>query len=157
MSYSNELLYGLAADLATAGVGVWKPDTAYAETDRGIVVDDLPESPFEVVAVSLYADSTEPTYRRDVETVVSYVQVRIRLADPDEARSVQDTLRDRYHRCRRTLGGHIVTGRQESRAPLGPDQNNRFLYTQNFAFRGLRERSTEAPIGTPGAPDDANT
>lgn len=144
MGYVTDLLYGLAVDLDELDVGVWRPTAAYTATERGIVLNDLPEDPDEVVSLSHYADAEDATYRRDVESVVTFVQVRLRVRSNATGRDLQDLIRDRYHRRRVALtgGALIVTGRQQSRGPLGPDQNGRWLFSQNFTFSGLRARST---------------
>lgn len=145
MSYTNDLLDGLAVDLAALGVGVYEPNTAYSPGVRGIVIEDLPQTPDEVVAIGVYATDDLPTYRRDQESVVTFVQIRLRLRSAAEARDLQDQIRDRYHRRRVLLTAGAtqigVTGRQVSRGPLGPDGNLRHLFTQNFSFTGLQARS----------------
>lgn len=144
MGYVTDLLYGLAVDLDELEVGVWRPGAPYTATERGIVLNDLPEDPDEVVSLSHYADAEVGTYRRDVESVVTFVQIRLRVRSNADGRDLQDLIRDRYHRRRLALGptgAIVVTGRQQSRGPLGPDQNSRWLFTQNFTFSGLRARS----------------
>lgn len=139
------LLDGLATDLHTQGLGVWRPDSPYTPTERGIVLHQLPEDPPELISLTPYAEAEVPTYRRDQEVVVRFVQIRLRLVDPNAAYALQTRIRDRYHRRRITFAVAddllTVTGQQQSRGPLGQDQNARFLFTQNFSFTTLLART----------------
>jgi hypothetical protein len=147
MNVDEVLLRGLAQDINDQEWGLWTPNDVYAEDARGIVLEDLPETPSEVIALSPYAESTTgDTYRRDVETSVWFIQIRVRTESAKVGRDLQSQMRDRYHRRRITLEGPegemlTVTGRQLSRGPLGPDGNGRRLYTQNFTFTGRRART----------------
>jgi len=145
VNYDDVLLTGLALDIADQGLAVWRDDTPYLPSERGITLHRLPEDPPEVVAINPYMETEIATYRRDQETVVSFLQVRLRVHDPAEGLALQGALRDRYHRRRVTFtvgaDSVTVTGRQQSRGPLGDDQNGRYLFTQNFSFTGLRART----------------
>lgn len=144
-SYESNLLVGLARDLHTLGVGVWGATSAYTPGERGIVLHTLPDTPDEVVAVAQYAEAEVGTYRRDVESVITFVQIRFRVHVANDGVDAQSAVRDRYHRQRVLLAGDdltvAVTGRQQSRGALGQDQNDRHLFTQNFSFTGLRART----------------
>lgn len=138
-------IHGLCADLAALGVGNWNRTGVAAEP--AIITEDLPEAPDQIVSVTVFATSDRgATYRRDQETVAWLVQIRLRVPDVDTGRERQELIQNRYHRRRITLPGPegdrlTVTGYQDSRGPLGPDQNGRRLYTQNFTFTGLRART----------------
>ena len=145
MNYDEVLLDGLCADIAARTDAVWDPTGPYAATAMGIVVGDMPETPSQLIVVNPYLEGEVGTYRRDQETVVTFVQIRLRVLDAATGRELQTAIRDRYHRRKvvlvRDSDQLAVTGRQVSRGPLGPDANGRHLFTQNFTFTGLRERT----------------
>lgn len=136
-SYTVQMLDGLAGMLAAAGAGVYRgPKAVYADTERGIVFSTMPPKPDQAIAVTRYMDLPGILAINQVR-----VQVRSRVsADPFEGEELVDLIRDTLHRKTHvTLGGlRFNLIEQESFAPLGPDGNGRFEYSQNFTLTGNR-------------------
>lgn len=139
-SYEMQLLDGLAADLAAAGLGVWRPDGEYAPSERGITQHRLPEAPDEVIAIAWTNQDEIATYSRENETAITLFQVRSRVRNPDDGIDLHSQIRTRFHRVQGALSGHVVVGRVLSFAALGEDTNGRYLFSQNLSFTGLRAR-----------------
>lgn len=135
MGYTTELLVGLAELLNTAGAGVYR-DGAYADDERGIVFSHLPASPVQAIGITRYMDLPGILAINQV-----MVQVRSRVStNPFEGETLVDLIRDTLHRKTHVQLGSLRFNliEQKSFAPLGPDKNGRFEYTQNFMLTGNR-------------------
>lgn len=136
MSAGAAVLDGVARNLAANGFGVFHDDRAYTESERGIVVQAWPETPRELVAVSLYdtlEQMTSPTATAKV--VAAYIQVRYRITgNPLEGISTADRLKQHFNRKPFTFNGVAATGFYLSYAPMGIDDNGRHVFASNFRF-----------------------
>lgn len=140
MSYHPALLKGIALFLAAEGFGIYRESAVYGATERGIVVQAFPETPNEIIAVSLYLPGGQkltPTASHQLSEAL--VQIRWRLAGhPFEGLAVFDNLHDLIDRRTLILGDVTVTGAYRSFSPMGRDRNNRLDFTSNWAFTGLK-------------------
>lgn len=132
MSFTTDLLDGLARVLVNAGIGVYS-DNGYAATDTGIGIDDFPQDCPRAIAIT---DYSTPDDSPDQPMTQIAVQVLTRgLPDnPFDAK----TLRDQVF-----LALHGITGVQfgscgvdqclrRTSMYLGVDDNRRAQHSQNF-------------------------
>lgn len=144
MSWTTDLLDGLAQWLDDAGLGTYRADgSAYQAGETAIVVGTLPPVPDRLIVLTLYA-ATRP--RGLADTAVS-VQVRTRgpAGDSRAAADVLDPVHEALDGARDlTLGGVRVVQILHSSgpAPIGLDANNRAELTDNFLIQA--ERPTPA-------------
>lgn len=155
MTYTTAVLVAFAQHLADGNFGEYlgldpAPTAVYAPGARAIVVGVLPEAPDAAIGLLPYYPGGEPdpTYRQDVTSEETNLQLRVRMPRGGtvlDAVAFHDGLRDALHRRDLVLpvtGGPLrLRSREVSTAMLGPDTNNRWVFTQNFALRGLRARA----------------
>jgi hypothetical protein len=129
-------LDGLAAELAGAGLGLaWSPGAAYGPGVVGIVVDDMPAQPAEVVALFGYeGDQSSSLLEHDTPRL----QVRVRgTADPSVSRDRCQRIYDFLHGFGpATLPDgtriQLIVGRGSGPAGLGRDDAGRHEHVANF-------------------------
>jgi hypothetical protein len=136
VTYTVEVLKGLAQLIADAGIAVYKTSGSYTAADRGVYFSEMPTGATQAVSLTRYLDQPGALGQNNV-----MVQIRTRLTqNPLEGEAVVDQIRDLLHRRTYTdLGGYrfnLIS--QESFAPLGKDANGRYQYTQNFLLTGTR-------------------
>jgi Bacteriophage minor capsid protein len=143
MSWTAELAHGLAAHLAAAGVGVYRPDGMYADDETGLVIGVVPATPPRVVVLSCYA------LVDDVDQADSLIglQARVRggTADPRDALALLDGVFDELHGATHlTLAGAVVhLVERTASAPMGRDANGRYEHADTYrltAYRPTRHR-----------------
>lgn len=133
MSFTNDLLAGVAEALAAAGLGVWRPDgPKYQATETGIATESVPQSPDRVIVLSDYQVWDDETYADST----AGLQVRTRVPGTD-ARSVKDLDDAIYDRLEGlhdvTLGGvRVQNVHRISGTPLGQDSNGRPERVSNY-------------------------
>jgi hypothetical protein len=140
MSWTSDLVGGLAQHIEDAGLGVYRPDgSAYQAGEIAIVVGILPPVPDRLIVLTAYA-ATRPLGLAD--TSVS-VQVRARgpAGDSRAAAAVLDPVHELLDGVRNlTLGGvrvvQILHG--SGPAPIGLDSSNRPELTDNFTVQAER-------------------
>lgn len=140
MSYTTALLTGIAEDLRALG-WVYNEDGLYAASDRGVVLQTFPETPNELMALSVYS----PVYTYLGPTAPhclasTMVQFRWRVASrPLDGIRIVDSLVDRYGRRSGSPFGSVTANTDfKSFTPMGEDANRRWQFSANFAFSGLR-------------------
>lgn len=142
MSYTTDVLEGMAHDLDAAGAGVYRgPDGVFApgEEVRAIVFSVMPDSPSEAIVLTRYDDAPGILAINEV-----LVQIRCRVGlNPFDGEDLVDRIRDTFHNRTYVTYGAARFNRivQESFGPLGPDDNGRFEYSQNFKLTGNRYSS----------------
>ena len=131
MSFTSDLLEGVAQRLADNGAGVYLPTGAYGPGDVAIVFRVLPQDPDRAIALSTYDfghDLTQP------DSLIG-LQLRIRgTTDPLSDGEIDDVCFDVLHGLWAVdLGGVIaVSAWRQSGASLGPDESGRFVRTSNY-------------------------
>ncbi|MFJ7902374.1 minor capsid protein [Streptomyces sp. NPDC096198] len=137
MTYTVDLLDGLARLLDKHGVGIYRPDGVYAPGETAITIAATPPSPDRVICLSAYP-VTESSLLTDTTTGV---QVRTRAgADPREV----DALDDQVHALLHASGPHrfgavpVQLVYRVSAAPLGADGSGRWERTSNYYARAHR-------------------
>lgn len=137
MTYTADVLGGLALELHNAEVGTYQASGTYpVGTLRPIYLGDLPSVSGEAIAVVPYLDVPGVLGSADL-----YVQIRTRgTTNMLEGLAVTDLIQGLFHRRTHVaLGGHrfnLISQRSFSR--LSPDGNGRYQFTQNFQLTGIR-------------------
>ena len=143
MTFHSALLEDVAAWLAANGIGVYRETGIYQGSERGIVALAFPESPAEIISISVYEPeytALSPTAAADL--VSTRLQIRWRtVGDPREGVKVFDRLHALIDRKRIELGDRIVRGKYRSYMALGQDANNRWLFTSNWSLSAFASRT----------------
>ncbi|MBW1639231.1 SWF/SNF helicase family protein [Microbacterium resistens] len=138
MTWHTALLGGLAEYLAANGVGVYREDGVYADSERGIVLQTFPERPREIVALSLYlpgGQKLSPSATQELKQ--SRLQIRYRLGGhPFDAVEMFDLLHSLIDQRALDLGPIRVRGLYQSYSPMVETATGR-EYTTNWRFTGL--------------------
>ncbi|MEU1141777.1 minor capsid protein [Streptomyces sp. NPDC005885] len=137
--YTSSLLDGIAALLAEAGVGVWRPDGVIEDPDTGIFRGVMPDTPDRAVGLTAY-----PVTDDDTTNAATGVQARMRAgrhpdAIDDLADAVWDVLHNRQHYD--LNGVHVSLSWRQSQAWIGQDAQGRMELTSNYYFRTVRSGS----------------
>lgn len=137
------LLDGLAAWLADPALGLgltWRPDgTPYEPGEVGIVLDHMPDTPDQVVALTGYGAGAEPDALQSGADE-HRVQIRTRgTADPHVSRARLAAIYDVLQGLDAVTlpdGTHVVlaVAIQADPVPLGVDGNRRHEHAQNYRF-----------------------
>lgn len=138
MSFTKDLLFGVAEHLDAEGVGVW--DLAgYQDSDNGIFIDSLPTKPDTAIALAAYpVDDTGG----DGDVTVG-LQVRFRSA-PGDRLNIKEVIDGCYDALQNLNGAEfggipVVRVWQQSGAPLGTDGNNRLEVSRNYYIQLTRD------------------
>lgn len=132
MSFTADLLDGLAADLADRGVGAWRPDgSAYGSEEVALLPRDVPAEPDRLVTLNAYPVTDDP--RLPVSIVG--VQVRTRARPDEDSDDLQDAVFNAWHgRTHLVLstGVRVASLERRSGVHLGRDENDRPESTANY-------------------------
>jgi minor capsid protein len=132
MSFTNDLLDGIAQHLADSGCGVFDPNAPYDGTHTAICVGARPEEPPTIIALTKY-DSDDHVKLND-STV--YVQAWMRAGGYSS--TVVDAIADQVFDALQglsnvTLNGCRVIGVSRTiTAPIGQDQNARYQRADSY-------------------------
>lgn len=137
MTYTVDLLDGLARHLAEQGLGVYRPDGVYAPGETAITIAATPPAPDRVICLSAYPVAESPV----LTDTTTGIQVRTRASsDPCEV----DALDDQVHALVHGSGPHTFGAvpvqllYRVSAAPLGADKSGRWERTSNYYARAHR-------------------
>jgi hypothetical protein len=140
VSYTSNLLDGIAGLLAEAGVGVFRPDGMVGADETGIFRAVMPDQPDRALGLTAY-----PVEDSEHTDAITGVQIRMRAgpgdvdAIDDLADAVFDALHNRQHY---EVGGvHVALSWRQSQAWIGQDTHGRMELTSNFYFRTVRSGS----------------
>lgn len=132
MSFTGDLLDGLAQLLATGGAGTYRADgTAYLPSETAIVLGGMPQTPDRVIVLSDYPVTDDPSLS---DSVVG-LQVRTRGgADPHDVKAVAGAVFDQLHGRTAFQAGvvRVVQALRQSGTPLGQDDNRRWEHSENY-------------------------
>lgn len=143
MGWTNNLLVGLAEELAARGVARWQPTGAYAATGLPpVFLRALGDRPDAAVSLAAYGD---PDYEdAGLSDVVQGVQIRTRAATPDACDDLADAIWDVLHGAEMlrlgTGAAQVATTliRRRSTAALGRDAAGRFERVDNYYVNASR-------------------
>jgi len=142
-AWTRTLLEGLADLLDQAGVGHWRPDETYEDSDGevepAIVLIDLPETPERVICLTDYPVMDEP----GAADAIVGVQVRTRGGrDPLDASDLRDGAYSVLHGLRSVTfipaggaeGDPVVVAQvyRQNATPIGPDSQGRYERSENY-------------------------
>ncbi|MFE7116667.1 minor capsid protein [Streptomyces sp. NPDC057654] len=137
MSFTVDLLDGLARLLDAAGVGTYRPNGLYAEGETAITIAATPPAPDRVICLSAY-----PVEDSAVLTdCTTGIQVRTRAGpDPREVDRLDDSVFDVLHGSGPHTWGaaRVQLIYRSSAAPIGADSAGRAERTSNYYCRGNR-------------------
>jgi len=131
--FETDLLTGVAQLLSAANLGTWRDTGIYTAAETGIVFDVIPVAPDNIITLTDYPVSDDPTLS---DSVIG-VQVRTRCAgqDPRPVKDLDGSIFNVLHGLESvtlTGGVHIVSMVRRSGASLGEDQNNRWMRSSNY-------------------------
>ena len=136
MGHTSSIVTGLAELLDSAGLGVYRPDGVYVDSETGIFLHRLPESPDRAYAITPY-----PVEDTGLTDVTDGLQIRMRAGpDPNEVIDMADAVRDLLHMRENTLVGGVRLSLiwRQSQAPMGQDPHGREELTSNYYARSNR-------------------
>lgn len=132
MPFTADLLGGLAALLADAGIAEWHPDgSPYAGAGPVITLGGLPDQPDRAIALAAYPLADNPA------TNDSKVGVQFRCRGDGDSRTADglaDQVFDLLHGAThlRLDGVHVVQALRQSSAPLDLDATGRWNRADSY-------------------------
>jgi hypothetical protein len=137
MSYTVDLLDGLARLLHNAGVGIYRPDGVYDQAETAITIATAPPAPDRAIVLAAYpvTDSAALT------DTITGVQVRTRAgADPRGVDQLDDEVFEVLHGSGPHLFGAVRVQLiyRASGAPIGADLAGRMERSANYYARAHR-------------------
>jgi hypothetical protein len=136
VTYTRTLLEGLAALLAEAGIGVYRPGGIYTDGETAIGYGAIPDAPDRIVWLNPYA--VEDT---DLTDVITGVQLRMRTGpDPLDVGDLADAVFGELHNRQGLALGPVRVALiwRQSQALLGQDTHGRQELTANYYVRATR-------------------
>ena len=143
--WTQDLLVGLAQDLAAAGVVSYRPTGGYLPAETALVFGDLPPAPDRCVALTAYASVD------DVAINLSRVRVQFYLrgavGNSLDVGDLNDALFTALHGLgRRSYAtAYLVDARRVSAIPMGVDGSRRSEIAANYEL----DVNTPATVGRP--------
>ncbi|MGW6455507.1 minor capsid protein [Streptomyces sp. NPDC055078] len=136
MTYTVNLVVGLAELMTGEALGIYRPTTPYQPGETAIVLGRMPAEPERVIALNAY------TVEDSLTNAVTGVQARLRAGpDPQHVDALADRLRDLLHeREEYWLRSSVFVSLswRQSQAWIGQDALGRMELTSNFYFRTSR-------------------
>jgi len=131
--FETLLLTGVAQLIAAANLGTWRDSGVYTAAETGIVFDVIPVAPDNIITLTDYPVSDDPTLS---DSVIA-VQVRTRCAgqDPRPVKDLDGAIFNVLHGLESvtlTGGVHIVSMVRRSGVSMGQDANNRWMRSSNY-------------------------
>lgn len=143
MSWTSDLLVGIAETLAAAGVGIWRPDGVYTTAEVGIFIAYMPpgseaDDPDRCIVLTDYT----PAGGTSAGDASQRVQARCRGAkhQPLSAINLASDARDALDGLAHVTFGQVeVSGINHiSGVPLGIDGNGRHERSDNYDIQARR-------------------
>ncbi|WP_242908671.1 minor capsid protein [Actinomadura terrae] len=143
MGWTNNLLVGLAEELAARGIARWQPTGAYPpDGPPPVFLRSLGDAPDAALALAAYGDPENED--AGLSHVIQAVQIRTRAAAPDAVDDLADRVWDEFHGAtmlRLGTGPNVVATtliRRRSSAALGRDARGRYERTDNYYVTAAR-------------------
>lgn len=137
MSFTKDLLNGIAAYLDDQSVATYRATGAYLTSETAIVVGELPTEPDNAIALVTYPVSDSAALSDSI--VGLQVVCRAEAGDPSSADDLADEVFDVMHGVTHVTlasGVHLVQSlRQSGPVTLGEDTNGRWSTVQNFYLK----------------------
>lgn len=134
MSFTTDLLTGLAQQFHDAGIGTYRPDTPYLSNETAIVFKDMPQAPDRCIVLNTYAPVANDNPAVPVSTIAIQVRIRGNPAQPLDPDAIRDAVYNLLHgQEHHTYGSchanHIL---HYSTIPNGKDDTKRWEIAINF-------------------------
>jgi hypothetical protein len=132
VSFTGDLLNGLAQLLADGGAGTYRSDgTAYLPSETAIAFAAMPQTPDRAIVLATY------TVTDDASLSDSAIGVQVRCrggVDPHDVEAVAAAVFDLLHGATAYQAGavRVVQSLHQSGAPLGRDDSNRWERSENY-------------------------
>ena len=137
MTWTNDLLYGLAQMLNDNGIGTFRTGFYSSSDDTAISLGSTVDE--SVKAIALFAYGATDSFR--TADVMQPVQFRIRgTADATSVDTIGDAIFDLLHGATGLVinGVHTVSIARQSVIPLGRDDSDRWTASHNYYIRANR-------------------
>jgi hypothetical protein len=131
VSFTGDLLDGVAALLAGAGAGTFRPAGAYQPGETAIVFAAMPQTPDRAIVLSTYDVADDASLS---DSVIG-LQVRCRGgSDPHDVEAIAGAVFDLLHGRTAYQAGavRVVQSLRQSGTPLGRDDSNRWEHSGNY-------------------------
>lgn len=139
MSWTPDLLTGIAETLAAAGAGTWRPDgSAYTTAETAIAFYAHAPGPDKQIILSVYDQPDQD----GIGDVTVALQVRVRGdKDPRTADGLDDACIQALDGLSHTTFGSVRVYQinRQSGALLGRDENDRWERSSNFYIQARRQ------------------
>lgn len=135
MSFTTDVLEGVAQWLSSAGIGTWRSTGVYTADETGIVLRAQPQTPDRVLTLSTYSLSDDPSLSDSV--VGLQVITRWGGGDPRPNDDLADQVFDLLHGATQvdlSTGLRVVQALHRSGTSLGQDANQRWRTSSNYAL-----------------------
>lgn len=134
MSFTTDLLTGIAQQLHDAGIGTYRPDTPYLAGETAVVFKDMPTTPNRVIVLNTYSPGADDNPHVPVSLIALQVRARGNPGqplDPDGLRdAVYNLLHGQEHRTYGTCHANQIL--HQSTIPNGKDDSKRWEVSINF-------------------------
>lgn len=132
MSFTGNLLEGMAHRLADGGAGTYRADgTAYLTNETAIAFAAMPQTPDRAIVLSTYTVADDASLS---DSVIG-LQVRCRGGvDPHDVEEIDGAVFELLHGATAYPAGSVwvVQSLRQSGAPLGRDDSNRWEHSGNY-------------------------
>jgi len=137
MTWTPDLLDGMAQALATAGIGTYAAGHYTSATACGITIGTTADEPVKAIALFAYS----PLDDFILADVMQPVQLRIRgTLDATSVDTIGDAIFDLWHGTTGLIFNsvHTVSIARNSVLPLGRDERERWMASHNYYVRANR-------------------
>jgi len=134
MSFTTDLLTGLAQQLHDNSIGTYRATGAYLASETAIVFKDMPVSPDRCIVLNTYVPVANDSPNIPVSLIAIQARVRGNASqplDPDALRdAIYNLLHGQMHRTYSTCHANHIT--HYSTVPMGKDGSKRWEIAVNF-------------------------
>jgi hypothetical protein len=136
MGFTRDVLHGVALILSGAGVGTYRESGAYLDTETGIVIGKVPQTPAAIIALNPYPLTDDAT----LSDSVLGMQVRCRVdgQDPRDVTDLTDAVFDVLQAHPSTdlsPTARLLIAERTSGVPLGEDSNGRPEWADSYQLQ----------------------
>lgn len=131
MSFTGDLLDGVAQLLEDAGVGAYRATGAYTAEETGIFLAGMPQTPDRAIVLATYDVADDASLS---DSVIG-LQVRCRGgSDPHDVETIAGAVFDQLHGRTAYQAGavRVVQSLRQFGVPLGRDESNRWEHSGNY-------------------------
>lgn len=134
MSFTTDLLTGIAQQLHDAGIGTYRPTTPYVTGETAVVFVDMPQAPDRAIVLNTYSPVANDSPSIPVSLIAIQVRIRGNPGQPLDPIPIRDAvynlLHGQQHRTYGTCHANHIT--HYSTIPNGKDDSKRGEIVINF-------------------------